>query len=275
MSFKEKLSKKTGVKEELLPSGYQMIGDIIILNLKPDTPAKKIANAVHELIPSAKTIMQKVSGISGEYRKPNLKKLWGNGTETIHVEHGCKFLMDVTKVMWAKGNLSERKRIASLVKPGERVLDMFAGLGYFSIPIAKHNPTARVVSIEKNPEAYEFLKKNVELNKLSNVKTILGDSKIEALNYKAERIIMGYIPEPREFLESAFKALSQGVIHYEGVRTVGEEETLFEPVREEGKKQGYECRLLNTQVVKSYGPKRNHVVVDVECKKLKKNTNIS
>jgi len=82
---------------------------------------------------------------------------------------------------------------------------------------------------------------------------------------------MGYIPEPREFLESAFKALKkQGVIHYEGVRTIGEEKTLFEPVRLEGEKQGYKCKLLNTQIVKSYGPKRNHVVVDVECKHFKK-----
>jgi len=269
MGLKEQLHKKTGIKENLLPSGYQMIGDIIILNLKEKAPAKKIALAIHELIPNAKTIMQKTAGISGEYRKPSLKKLWGNGTTTTHKEHNCLFEMDVTKVMWAKGNLNERKRIASLVKENEEVLDMFAGIGYFSIPIAVHNPTAKITSIEKNPEAFKYLNKNVKLNKLNNVTTILGNSRIEALKYKADRVIMGYIPEPSDFLESAFKALKkQGVIHYEGVRNTGKEDSLFKPVKKEGEKQDYKCKLLNTQIVKSYGPKRNHVVVDVECIKV-------
>ena len=121
MGIKEQLSEKTGLAKDLLPSGYQMIGDIIILNLRPGLPAKKIALAIHELVPSAKTIMQKVSGIKGAFRVPQLKKLWGNGTITIHKEHDCLFEMDVTKVMWAKGNLAERKRLALLVKPNELV----------------------------------------------------------------------------------------------------------------------------------------------------------
>lgn len=266
MSLKERLHELTGINENLLPSGYQMIGDIIILNLKQGLDEEKIAKAIHKLIPSAKTICVKTGQISGEYREPQVKKVWGSDTETIHNEHGCKFLMDVTKVMWAKGNLSERKRIADQVKPGEEVLDMFAGIGYFTIPIAVHNPTAKIKSIEKNPNAIHYLKENVKLNKLNNVTIIQGDSKTEAVKHKADRIIMGYIPEPRDFLESAFKALKdKGVIHYEGVREIGKEETLFEPVKKEGTKQGYKCTLLNTQIVKSYGPKKKHVVVDVSC----------
>ncbi len=270
MSIKSKLHELTGLPVELLPNGYQVIGDILILNLKPEAPAKRIALAVHELIPSVKTIMQKINGISGEFRIPSLKKLWGDGVITRHREHGCVFEMNVTKVMWAKGNLSERKRIADCVNDDENVLDMFAGIGYFTIPIAVHNPSVKIISIEKNPVAFSFLKKNVSLNKLSNVKVINGDSMIESLNYLnwADRIIMGYIPEPINFLSSAFKSLKdEGIIHYEGVRQVGDEDSLFTPVKVEGLKQGYECELLHTQVVKSYGPKRNHVVVDVKCKR--------
>lgn len=268
MSIKEQLHEKTGIKKELLPSGYQMIGNILVLNLKKEAPAKKIANAIHELVPSAKTIMQKTAGIKGEYREPSLKKLWGDGTITIHKEHDCKFKLDVAKVMWAKGNLHERKRLADLVKKNENILDMFAGIGYFTIPIGVHNPSAKITAIEKNPTAHKYLKENIELNKLSNVKAVLGDSKKEGLKHKADRVIMGYLPEPRGFLETAFKALkNKGVIHYEGVREEGREESLYEPVKKEGIKQGYKCSLLNTQVVKSYGPKKNHVVVDVECYK--------
>jgi len=153
MSFRSKLSKATGIKEELLPNGYQMIGDIMILNLKPGVDEKKIAGAASKIL-ACKTIRQIPSGIEGEYREPQLKKVWGNGTITIHHEHDCLFELDVSRVMWAKGNISERKRIASLVKPDESVLDMFAGIGYFTIPIAVHNKTARVTSIEKNPIAH-------------------------------------------------------------------------------------------------------------------------
>ncbi len=269
MSFKKLLSKETGLPEELLPSGYQMIGDIIILNLKNNVNEELISKAVHKLVPSAKTICVKTGIIKGEYREPQVRKIWGEDTITIHKEHGCKFMIDVTKVMWAKGNLHERIRIAKLINKNDKVLDMFAGIGYFTIPIAVHNKQARIISIEKNPIAYELLIKNIRLNKISNVKPILGDSMIESLKYKdwATRIIMGYIPEPREFLKSAFTAINEGFIHYEGVRRVGEEETLFNPVKSVGEKMGYSCELINTQIVKSYGPKRNHVVVDVRVKR--------
>lgn len=272
MTFKTELSKKTGIKEELLPAGYQRIGDIIILNMKPGLDEEKIAQAVHELQPTAKTIMIKETGITGEYREPHLRKIWGNGTETIHNEHDCKFKIDVTKVMWAKGNMNERKRIYTVARDGENVLDMFCGLGYFSIPLAKHHPTSKIIAIEKNPEAVKLLKENIELNKLTNITVIQADSKIEAPKHEkwAERIIMGYIPEPREFLPMAFTALKdKGTIHYEGIRNAGEEETLYEPVQEEGERNGYKCELIHTQNVKSYGPKRWHVVVDVECEKIK------
>ncbi len=263
MSFKSELRELTGLDD--VPAGYQMIGDILVLS-RPFP--EKVINAVSKLVPRAKTIMVKESGITGEFREPHLRKVWGDGTETIHREHDCLFKMDVTKVMWAKGNVSERKRIASVVRENENVLDMFAGIGYFSIPIAVHNPSAKVVSIEKNPVAFDYLKENIRLNRIKNITPVHGDSKIKALDYRnwADRIIMGYIPEPREFLGSAFGALKgRGVIHYEGIRNKGEEDSLFLPVKEEGERKGYKCTLLHTRIVKSYGPKRNHVVVDVEC----------
>ena len=269
MNFKEQLSKITGIPKEELPTGYQMIGDIVILQLKNGNE-EKIAKAVSEIIPNAKTVCVKTGEITGEYREPSIKKIWGSITETTHHEHDCLFTFDVTKIMWAKGNMNERKRIASQPKKGENILDMFAGIGYFSIPLAKHNPTCQVLSIEKNPNAIHYLKKNAEINKLKNITIKEGDSMTDTPNKWADRIIMGYIPEPIGFLKSAFKALKdKGVIHYEGVRNTGEEESLFLPVKEEGIKQGYECKLLHTQTVKSYGPKRWHIVVDVEC--IKKN----
>ncbi len=276
MSFKSLLKKKLEAtlseKElELLPRGYQMIGDIVILNLKEELKKreKEIALAVHELVPYAKTICVKTGGIKGEYRKPQIKKVWGNGTETVHYEHGAKFKLDVVKVMWAKGNINERKRIASLVKKGEVIIDMFAGIGYFTILMAMKGPKV-VYAIEKNPEAHHYLVENIKINNLDNVKALLGDSKELALKCeKADRIMMGYLPEPKDFLETAFKCLKEkGTIHYEGIKSKEKAYELYETVKIKGNAQGYKCKLLNAQFVKSYGPKRWHIVVDVLCKKI-------
>ena len=64
-------------------------------------------------------------------------------TETINKENGCLFKLDLAKVMWSKGNNNERLRIAKLVGDGETVIDMFAGIGYFSIHIAVHSNAKR------------------------------------------------------------------------------------------------------------------------------------
>lgn len=267
MTFKQQLNKKTGIKEELLPSGYQRIGDIIILNLKKEINEKKVAGAVHELMPTAKTIMLKETGITGEYREPHLRKLWGDGTVTIHNEHDCKFMIDVTKVMWAKGNISERIRLAKLIKKNEFIIDFFAGIGYFSIMIGKYSNPRTLISIEKNPNAFKLLKENIKINKLEQIITpVLGDSKVESLNYKnkADRVIMGLIPAPKEFIEEAIMTLNKkGIIHYEGITNEGEEEILLKDFEEPCKKLNCESKLINIQKIKSYAPKRAHIRIDV------------
>ena len=270
--LKKKLKKELNEDElNLLPSGYQMIGSIIILNIKDDLRKHEelIVKAVHELVPYAKTICIKEGGIKGEFREPQIRKAWGGITETIHHEHGAQFKLDVTKVMWAKGNINERKRIADLVQQGEVIIDFFAGIGYFTILMAMNGPRI-IYAIEKNPAAFHYLIENIKINRLDNVKALLGTSKELALECeKADRIIMGYLPEPEEFLETAFKCLKKkGVIHYEGIKSKETINELFETVKNKGVKQGYKCELINTQLVKSYGPKKWHVVVDIACEKI-------
>ena len=89
-----------------------------------------------------KTVV-KLGNITGKKREPEIEIIAGSQTETIHKENGCKFKLDVAKVMWSKGNVNERLRIAKLIKDNERVLDMFAGIGYFTIPAAVHAPSRR------------------------------------------------------------------------------------------------------------------------------------
>ena len=142
---------------------WKKIGDILILDNKftvqSDTQLKELSDK-HNV----KTIM-KVDHIYGTKREPVIKLLYGNDTETINKENECLFKLDLKKVMWSKGNNNERIRIAKLVEDNETVIDMFAGIGYFSIPIGVHSNAKQIYSIEINPNSFHYLKENIKLNK--------------------------------------------------------------------------------------------------------------
>jgi tRNA wybutosine-synthesizing protein 2 len=217
----------------------------------------------------------KIESIDGKMRQPSIKILAGSScTETIHKENDCLFKLDLAKVMWSKGNTTERMRIANLVQNDEVVVDMFAGIGYFSIPIAKKSSPKKIYSIEINPDSYYYLKENIKLNKINEksnktigyniIEPILGDSNEIIRNFSANRIIMGYVKTTHEFLDSAIKSLnSEGIIHYH--ETVPEKLMLTRPLdRIEKAANNREVEILNNRIIKKYSPGVVHTVVDAK-----------
>jgi tRNA wybutosine-synthesizing protein 2 len=173
------------------------------------------------------------------------------------------------------GNLNERKFLATLVKEGEVVVDMFAGIGYFSLPIAKHSKPKRIFSIELNPESFKYLAENIKLNHFEEIITpIYGDSKIEVMNLsnsglKADRVIMGVFPAPKDFIKEALTlARVEGTIyHYEGIVDKEKYLDLFNEFKEIAEENDFECDLLANRFVKSYGPGLYHTVFDIKVYK--------
>lgn len=209
-----------------------------------------------------KTIM-KIDHIQGTKREPVYKILYGNQTETINKENGCLFKLDLAKVMWSKGNNNERLRIAKLVKDNETVIDMFAGIGYFSIPIGVHSNAKQVYAIEINPNSYHYLCENIKLNKLNNVTPILGDCKIETPDFKADRIVMGYVKTTHHYLKVAIDSLNPGgILHYH--ETVPEKLINVRPIERIIAQAGNrDVDLIKINKIKKYAPGVEHVVVDV------------
>ncbi len=282
MAFKEllieKLKNKLGEdKLGLLPSGFQRIGDIIILNLKEDIVKykKEIGKIVLGSFPGVRSVCNKEGGITGKFREPEISVIAGNkNTITTHFENGCYYKFDICKIMFAKGNLSERVRIAKKVNHDEMIVDMFAGIGYFSVPIAKLGKPKKIYAIELNPVSFKFLKENLKLNKIESiVEPINGDSKEEVLKLvergiKADRFLMGYLPPPKEFLAFAMKIIKRnGILHYEDlIRTEHVDEDVEKAVKEisdEAEKQGFKAKLILAKRVKGYAPKIDHYVLDV------------
>ena len=239
---------------------WKRIGNVLILDSKfhyESYEDLQVLSKKHNV----KTIM-KIDHIQGTKREPVYNIIYGSETETINKENGCLFKLDLAKVMWSKGNNNERLRIAKLVEDDEVVLDMFAGIGYFSIPIGVHSNAKQIYSIEINPNSYFYLNENIKLNKLDNVTPILGDCKIHAPKYKADRIVMGYVKTTHHYLRVAIDSLNKGgIIHYH--ETVPEKLIETRPISRIKQSAGdRQVELLKINKIKKYSPGVWHVVID-------------
>lgn len=236
---------------------YKKIGDILIIDKNyPDDDFENLSKR-HNV----KTIME-IDHIQGTKREPVYRILYGSETETVNKENGCLFKLDLAKVMWSKGNNNERLRIAKLVRDDETVIDMFAGIGYFSIPIGVHSNAKQVHAIEINPNSYHYLCENIKLNKLDNITPILGDCMVETPKLKADRILMGYVKTTHHYLKVAIDSLNEGgILHYH--ETVPEKLIDSRPIDRIVAQAGdRDVELLKINRIKKYSPGVQHVVID-------------
>ncbi len=245
-----------------LPKTYELIGDILIIYISDELShwKKEIGKVYLENFQNVKTVLRK-GHISGEYRKPHCEHLAGNGTETIHTENKIKFKLDLSKVMFSSGNIEERQKMSRISRKDEHVVDMFAGIGYFSLPIAYHSH-AHVTAIEKNPQAFYYLQENIKLNKVENrVKALNMDCRDYSGN--VDRVIMGYIQKTNEFLEKAFEIVKKGgTIHYH--QTVVEKfypDAVYSEVNVANK--NYE--IVSMRKIKKFSPGVWHIVADIKA----------
>jgi tRNA wybutosine-synthesizing protein 2 len=258
---------------ELLPSRWEFLGDILTVKL----PAELVphGDAVGELyggVLGVRSVVRETGGITGATRRPQVELIYGSDTRTVHLENGIRYHMDVTKVMFASGNLDERMRVANLDCSGETVVDMFAGIGYFTLPAAVHAGAKKVIACELNPGAMDFLRTNIGANKVEGkVETRLGDCRDVAPSDAADRVFMGYFEETHAFLPHALEALKPagGTVHY---HEVCPEELLPERPRarmeEAVARGGYKVTGCDLRKVKSYAPGVWHVVLDARLEPL-------
>jgi len=175
--LKDKLTRK---ELSLVPSSFDVIGDIIILELKEELIKKEklIAEALLKLHKNIKTVVKKAGIHKGVYRTQKLKVLAGvNKKETIYKENNVKIKLDVEKVYFSPRLSSERKRIMGLVKPGESILVMFSGCGPYPLVLSKNTKAKEIYGVEINPMAHKYALENLKLNKLNNVSLYCGDVK--------------------------------------------------------------------------------------------------
>jgi len=209
--------------QDSLPHAIDFVGDIAIIEIPSNLEAYRaiICEAILKANKNVRTVVAKAGVVSGTYRLREFQVIAGvNKTETIHKEHGSQYYVDIAKAYFSPRLSHEHNRVASLVKEGEVVVDLFAGVGSFPIQIAKKRKNVKVYAIDINPLAIEYLKKNIRLNRVEGkVTPILGDARqivATKLAGTANRVIMNLPEKANEFIDTACRALksSGGIIHF-------------------------------------------------------------
>lgn len=267
---------RKSLKEEIpsnlinkIPEKWEKVGEVGIIKLQPSLEKySRIIGENYAKILKCKTILNDVGGITGVYREPKTRIIFGpNKAETIHKENGIRYKLDPQKIMFSSGNMHERIRMATISNEKETVVDLFAGIGYFTLPMAVHSRPKRIFACEINPVAYEYLCKNIVLNNVSDiVEPLKGDNRKVAPKNIANRVILGYFGNTKKFLPIAFNCLEdcKGIIHYHDKfidRYVPHKP--LKTIKNLVKKYDRSIEFFNYKQVKSYAPGINHYVFDI------------
>ena len=268
---------KEQINEDLhqkLPKKWKKIGNILIADFSLiNTNNLSQVSQIYANILKVKTVLQK-NKVNGELRKPKRTEiLFGEDTETEITEYGLKYSMDLSKTMWSPGNTGWRavldgpEKVSSFNKFGSPkvIIDYFAGIGYFTIQLAKSYPKAKIISIDKNPDSIKYLKKNLKMNNIDNVYVLNDDCR--NITHKADVIHLGYIGNTLDFLEHAHSNLNDkgiAIFHeaynnnWLGLKRRSDWGSIPESFCKLMKENGFITKKFDR--VKFYGPSKSHII---------------
>jgi tRNA (guanine37-N1)-methyltransferase len=259
-------------------NSYDIVGDIAIIRLteKSEKYSRIIAETIMKVHKNVKTVLAQISPVHGDYRLRKLEYIAGKKkTVTIHRESGCMFSVDVEKCYFSPRLFYERMRIAKLVKDGETIVNMFAGVGCFSLVIAKHSNAEKIYSIDINPVAVQYMRENIRLNRaFTKVIPIEGDSKEvvqKMLRGVAYRVLMPLPEKAFKYLPYALLALKRngGWIHYYDFEHASEGENAVEKakikVAQKLEGLGMKFEIPFGKRVRTTGPNWYQIVLDIKA----------
>lgn len=206
----------------IVPKSYDVVGDIAVVELSSrlDPFAGILAEELLNTHPNVRSVFARAGPVEGSERIRPLRHLAGEDrTTTVHREFGCSFKVDLSSTFFSPRLSTEHQRVAQQVQDGEHVVDMFSGVGPFSILIAKTVTNVEVDAIDANPAAVKLVEENVRVNKVdSKVHVHGGDAQVivRELGPRATRVIMNHPSAAMQFVAAACEAILPhgGILHY-------------------------------------------------------------
>lgn len=253
-----------------IPKKWEKIGDVLLFKLSSEFDDYKIEiSKIYAQILKCKSVLNDIGGIEGIYRIPKVELIFGSeNTETIHIENGIKYKLDPRKIMFSSGNMQERLRMSNISNENEVIVDLFAGIGYFSIPIAVYSKSKKIFACEINPISFDYLCKNIVINHVTSIiEPLMGNNINTSPTNIANRVILGYFGDTKSYLPLALKCLKNksGVIHYHDI--FSDDIVPSNPLKivdDFAKKYKIKTKCLKYRNVKSYSPGISHYVFDIK-----------
>ena len=274
-TYKENLDIPKNLKK-YLPTSYDIIGNIVLIKLPTELLEYK-KNIGESILKSKKNIetICLVKSIEGELRTRNMEIISGKKqTKTIHKEFGLEFFVDVKDTYFSPRLANERKRIASLVKRGETVVDMFTGVAPFAVMIAKYSKAKTIYAVDKNKKAISLAQQNIKMNKVVDKITLFNDNSknigkiLEKEKKVADRIIMNLPFSAHKFFAYAIDIISENcIIHYYTIIKEDEIENAIKDLKKIAKIKNVKITSYNINKIKSYSPREFYIGIDITVKK--------
>lgn len=260
-----------------LPTSYDVIGNIVLLKISDKELlrySEKISRSILNVNKNVQTVCI-IKSIDGEFRTRKIDSIYGEKkTLTQHKEFGMIFFVDVEKTYFSPRLANERKRIASQVKDNEIIVDMFSGVGPFSIAIAKTSNPKKIYSLDKNKEASKYATKNIKINKvLDKVEVHNKDSmyfykNLENRSEKANRIIMNLPFSSYKFFKNALKMIdNRCIIHYYEIIEEKKINNRVNQLKQIAKKENVTIEKVKINKVKTYSPREFYICFDITAKR--------
>lgn len=252
---------------DILPNSYDCIGDVIVVKIIDELMPYRhdIGDALLKVNSNVRLVLMD-GGVKGELRIRELEPIAGTGgSETRHRESGVTMLTDPAKVYFNPRLATERMRVASEVRDGEVIIDMFAGVAPFPLVICKHANPEIVYSIDLNHDAYEYMKENIRINKVTRIVPLEGDaSRVVSDLPQADRVVMNLPQIAYRFLDVALsKTKRGGVVHLHRIMERATADSDTEALLDEMRAKGLDCHLGRKIEMKTYSPTASVYVFDI------------
>jgi tRNA (guanine37-N1)-methyltransferase len=252
---------------------YERLGDIVIVDEDDPDRASEVAEAVMASDIPVRSVINRASKVKGETRvrdwellahDPDDDAVERPPTETVHREYDHAFAVDVAEVYFSPRLATERHRVVEQVDAGEDVLDLFAGVGPYAIPMA--DAGAEVVACDINPTAIEYLRENARRNDVADrITAHVGDVRELTGEYEgwADRLVMNLPHTAAEFADAAVAFAGEScVVHLYDIQHEDEAFVRATEALEEAAGDAYEVTVLEEHVVRSYAPHEVNVCLD-------------
>lgn len=251
----------------LAPRAFDQIGDILIVKVprELESRAQELGRALLDFHPTARAAFHD-KGVKDAFRVRDLARIAGSGDSLTQVaENGTRLWVDPAKAYFSPRLATERARVATLVRKGEHVVDLFGGVAPLAIQAARAG--AHVDCIDLNPAACALAHRNVAANAVEAlVRVHHGDARAVAKTLpRADRIVMNLPHGAKDFLDVAARvAKPTATLHYHEILAPEQADVRAAQVAAELARHGWPCRPVAHRVVRNYSPQEAHIAFDFQ-----------